>query len=104
MSEKIVEAVKQAIERNIGEDGFIAQDGYYVKVDALLNLDVIARAAIEAYEAEKTRDLLAVPGTYAYLPNDDMMHKSPIEEARGNPSFHNKWLNEAMDRLAGCKK
>lgn len=56
MSE-IEEAVKKAIERQIGDEGIVAQDGYSVKVDAWLDLDVIARAAIEAYEAAKREEL-----------------------------------------------
>lgn len=61
MSE-IVEAVKKEIERQIGDEGIVAQDGYSVKVDAWLDLDAVAIAVIQAYEAAKREEAHTVFG------------------------------------------
>lgn len=78
MSE-IEEAVKQAIERQIGDEGIVAQDGYSVKVDAWLDLDVIARVAIDAYEAAKVVKVWPTAYYFNGIPVSDLNREQQEE-------------------------
>ena len=82
-----VDAVKKAIERQIGDEGIVAQDGYSVKVDAWLDLDVIARAAIEAYEAAKReeRHVIRIENGVVYF--SDGTVENPAEEIKAAQAF-----------------